>query len=376
MPDFLYIHIPFCVKKCLYCDFLSVPYEESSAERYTDALCMELRLKKGLARPLRGIYLGGGTPSLLPGDCLKKIFTCLRENFPFSGQPEITAEANPGTFDRSKLHTMLSLGINRISMGVQSFIEDELTVLGRIHTAEEALASATLLKASGLANFSLDLMYGIPGQTNATWEKTLAAAVGLTPAHISAYELTPEKKTPFFDLITSGTVMKPSEETILEMYRTTINILAYAGYEHYEISNFARPGFRCLHNLNYWDRGEYLGAGVGAHSFIRNIRSKNTGDIPIYIESLNRGVIPETESTELSLRDAVRESLFLGLRKTEGIDISRLPNHGLSIPDAVKNLVYDGYLELINDHLRLTEKGILISNSIIVRLFDIFAPDT
>lgn len=371
VPGFLYIHIPFCVKKCIYCDFLSVPFEESLAAAYTDALCTELNLKKDPSGVLSSIYIGGGTPSLLPPESFKKLFSCLRENFNFSPQIEVTAEANPGTLTRPQLELLLSLGMNRLSIGIQSFVDRELLTLGRIHTADEALSSVALIKASGIDNFSLDLMYGIPGQTAVTWEKSAMLAAELSPTHISAYELTPEIKTPYHHLLTSGTVIPPAEEAVLEMYSFAIDYFSGAGYEHYEISNFALPGFRCMHNMNYWERGEYLGAGAGAHSFRDNIRSKNTGDVSTYIESLANGILPEAGSTGLSPEDVLKEVIFLGLRKTGGINISRLLKTRISLKEALGDLAEEGYLVLNDDHLRLTRKGLVISNSVILKLFDI-----
>ncbi|MDP3260070.1 MAG: radical SAM family heme chaperone HemW, partial [Thermodesulfovibrionales bacterium] len=315
MPESLYIHIPFCIRKCLYCDFLSVTYNEALAKAYTDALCEELILKKDIAGKLKTVYVGGGTPSILPEECFRKLFSCLKENFKFSDSPEITVEANPGTVDKSKVNTLLSIGVNRVSIGVQSFNDDELKTLGRIHTSDEALKAIELIKNSGINNFSIDLIYGIPGQTLDSWKKTVskAAAFTLSPAHISSYELTPEKDTPLFGLIESGKIKMPDEELILEMYGYTIDYLESKGYEHYEISNFALHGFKCLHNLNYWDRGEYVGAGAAAHSFVRGFRSKNTDDIRRYIKDLNKGIIPEAESTEIKRDDAIKEFIFLGL---------------------------------------------------------------
>ena len=369
-PEFLYIHIPFCIKKCLYCDFLSVTYNESLAKAYTDALCKELILKKGDAGELKTVYIGGGTPTILPEECFGQLFKCLKENFKFSDSPEITVEANPGTIDKSKIDAMLSLGVNRLSIGVQSFNDAELETLGRIHTSNEAVKAIGTVKNSGIKNFSIDLMYGIPGQTMKTWEETLSKAVESSPTHISSYELTPEKNTPLYGLIEGGKINMPDEELILEMYGYAIDYLASKGYEHYEISNFALHGFRCIHNLNYWDRGEYIAAGAGAHSFIKGFRSKNTDDIRRYIKDLNKGILPETESTEIKRGDAIKEFIFLGLRKTEGISLAKAKELGLDMPGVCKELIEEGYLEIKSGYLRLTRKGLVVSNSVIVRLFE------
>lgn len=360
----LYIHIPFCVKKCSYCDFFSVPYDASSAHAYTDALCKELYLKSKSAHRLKTVYIGGGTPSLLPDKCFSQIFSCLGDNFQISHDAEISVEANPGTLNESKVNLLLSLGVNRMSLGVQSFNDDELNVLGRIHTADDALRSLGLIRNAGLQNYSLDLIYGIPGQSMDSWRESILKAVDCSPMHISTYELTLEKGTPLYN------VMKmPEEELVLAMYTYTIDYLASHGYKHYEISNFALHGFQCFHNLNYWDRGGYIGAGAGAHSFVNGIRSHNVKDIHDYSERLNNGLIPETEVLKISPAEALKEFLFLGLRKRTGISICKTTLFGVDIISACKEMLEAGYFEVKDDSLRLTRNGIVLSNSVIVRLF-------
>lgn len=370
MPDFLYIHIPFCIRKCVYCDFLSFPFQASLAEKYVAALCRELVLRRDSAGSLKTVYIGGGTPSLLPEASFKLLFDTLRDNFTLSSSVEITVEANPGAMNAPKLDTFLALGINRISLGIQSFDDTELNTLGRIHTAAEAVTAVNLIKNSGLKNFSLDVMYGIPGQTMETWKETTAKIVAFSPPHISSYELTPEEKTPLFGYLRTGQLVMPEEETILGMYGHAIDLFTFNGLEHYEISNFALPGFRSIHNLNYWDRGEYVGAGAGAHSFMNNIRSKNSGEPEKYINMLDTGILPEEESYRVSPSDALKEFLFLGLRKTEGISLSRAEELGLDIAGASKDLVKDGFLEVSGGHIRLTGKGIAVSNTVIVCLYE------
>ena len=394
MTDYLYIHIPFCIKKCLYCDFFSVPYNEKTAVNYTDALCKELSLKKDFAQSLKAIYIGGGTPSLLPDECFTKLFQCLRNNYHFSPNIEITVETNPGTISESKIQTLLDIGANRFSIGVQSFQDDELNFLGRIHNSGDATRTIETLIKHGIENFSIDLIYGIPGQTMDSWKASLRNAVELSPTHISTYELTLEENTPLYKLIKSpppplcqsGDNFKPAdaeckslpdEEIVLDMYNHTIDYLAGHGYEHYEISNFALPGFKCSHNLNYWNRGEYIGAGAGAHSFVNGVRTKNIADVNRYIDSLNSGIITETESFMITPAESLKEIIFLGLRKTEGINAKDNPSSTIYDREALKKLIdasgemiREGYLELNEDYLRLTRKGTVISNTIIVKLFE------
>jgi len=260
-------------------------------------------------------------------------------------------------------------------MGVQSFNNEELRVLGRIHTSEEALRSIALIGKAGLRNFSIDLIYGIPSQSFNSWRESLSKAAGCSPAHISAYELTPEKGTILFDLISNPSLNSGSnlkmlpEDSILDMYNYTIDCMANNGYEHYEISNFARPGFQCIHNLNYWNRGEYIGAGAGAHSFINGVRSRNVEDIHTYINQLSSDVIPEEDEVHLTLQDSLREWIFLGIRKTEGISIKRAQDEGLDILLAGRDMIDSGHIEVRGDAFRLTRKGVVISNTIIAKLF-------
>ena len=375
MADSIYIHIPFCIKKCIYCDFFSVPYDESTAYAYACALCKELFLKKHLVGKLKSVYIGGGTPSLLPGECFRQIFSCLKDNYELSPGTEVTVEANPGTLSESKIYLLLCLGVNRLSIGVQSFNNEELKVLGRIHTSEEALRSIELIGRAGLRNFSIDLIYGIPAQSFNSWRDSLSKAAECSPAHISTYELTPEKGTVLFDLINNpplhpvSNLKMPPEDSILDMYNYTIDSMANNGYEHYEISNFAKLGFQCIHNLNYWNKGEYIGAGAGAHSFINGLRSRNVEDIHTYINQLSRGVIPEEDKIYLTLQDSLREWIFLGLRKTQGISIKHAQNEGLDILLACREMIDSGHIEVRDDVFRLTRKGVVISNTIIAKLF-------
>ena len=375
MADSIYIHIPFCIKKCIYCDFFSVPYDESTAYAYACALCKELFLKKHLVEKLKSVYIGGGPPSLLPGECFRQIFSCLKDNYELSPGTEVTVEANPGTLSESKIYLLLCLGVNRLSIGVQSFNNEELKVLGRIHTSEEALRSIELIGKAGLRNFSIDLIYGIPAQSFDSWCESLSKAAECSPAHISTYELTPEKGTVLFDLINNpplhpvSNLKMPPEDSILDMYNYTIDSMANNGYEHYEISNFAKLGFQCIHNLNYWNKGEYIGAGAGAHSFINGLRSRNVEDIHTYINQLSRGVIPEEDKIYLTLQDSLREWIFLGLRKTQGISIKHAQNEGLDILLACREMIDSGHIEVRDDAFRLTRKGLVISNTIIAKLF-------
>lgn len=370
MADFLYIHIPFCIKKCIYCDFTSIPYDPTLIKRYGEALCAELRLKKKFAGELKTIYIGGGTPSLMQEDFFEKLFSCIGDVFAISPSAEITVEANPGTISSSKIETLLSLGVNRVSMGFQSLRDEELRTLGRVHTSAEAESSVMIVKDLGLDNISLDLMYGIPGQTLETLSNTLRKTAELAPSHISAYELTPEERTPLSGLLKTGKLILPDEELVLEMYDSVIDYLSSNGYEHYEISNFARPGLKCRHNINYWDRGEYIAVGAGAHSFLQDVREKNTSDVRAYIARLEGGILPVVESSGVTLQEGMREFIFLGLRKREGISLKDGKIAESCVVAAAGDLIEQEYLEIVSDRLRLTRKGIVLSNSVLVSLFE------
>ena len=283
---------------------------------------------------------------------------------------EITAEANPGTIDSRILGRLYDLGVNRLSIGVQSFDNHVLKTLGRIHSASEATAATEEAKRAGFSNISLDLMYGIPGQTMTSWKETLSLAVDLGPSHISAYELTPEKSTPLFSLLSSGTLTLPDEDLVLRMYDNTIDFLASHGFRHYEISNFALPGHECRHNLNYWERGEYLGIGAGAHSFIEGLRFRNNGDVAQYIADILRSEVPRLDEQQITPKEAIREFIFLGLRRTEGISMTSPLLSGFDLPAALRDLEAGGYLETDSLRFRLTRKGVVISNTVIVELLN------
>lgn len=371
MVNCLYIHIPFCVKKCIYCDFLSVPYDEALAMRYITAVLKELELRRDTAETLNTVYIGGGTPTTIPTLALIRLLKNIKDSFEITKDVEITIEANPGTISKEIVKALFESDVNRFSIGAQSFDDDELKLLGRIHNFSDALKSIAAARYAGITNISLDLIYGIPGQTLASWARTVSKAIEISPEHISAYELTPEKGTPLYESIEAGNLTKPDEETIIEMYYHAVGKFSEAGYSQYEISNFAKPGFECRHNLNYWNRGQYIGIGAGAHSFIGDRRIKNTGDIHRYIEVVNSGNLPVEDFVEISCNDAIKESIFLGLRKTEGLNINEFNKDlGIDIVKASEKLINEGLLATDGEHLGLTRKGIVVSNMVITGLFD------
>lgn len=370
MINSLYIHIPFCMKKCIYCDFFSVPYDDTLALKYITAVVHELEIRKGLASGLKTVYVGGGTPTTIPAPSLIGLLRKIRDTFSVSPDAEITVEVNPGTIDKEKARALSDAGVNRFSVGVQSFNNNELKLLGRIHTLEDALKAVAAIRHAGIRNISIDLIYGIPGQTTDDWSHAVAMAKELSPEHVSAYELTPEKGTPLYELIARGKLKKPDEENIVEMYYHAIDDLARGGYRHYEISNFAKQGFECRHNLTYWNRGEYIGIGAAAHSFIGDRRVKNVSDVGRYVETLQKGDLAVEESVEVSCEEAIRETIFLGLRKTEGLNIRELREDlGIDIVGAASELIDQALFEVEGGRLRLTRKGIVVSNTVITELF-------
>lgn len=371
MINTLYIHIPFCIKKCMYCDFFSLPFDKDLSSHYIKALGSELAIRKDVAGELKTIYIGGGTPTTLYPEELKMLFTVLGAAFAISADAEITIEANPGTIDKEKIMILKACGVNRFSLGVQSFNDRELSLLERIHSTSEAIKAFTALRDCGAENLSIDLIYGIPGQTVQEWKDTLSKAIELGPEHISAYELTPEKGTPLYSDIMDNKHVKPEEDSILDMYYHAIEVLTSAGYGHYEISNFAKEGFECRHNMNYWNRGGYIGLGAGAHSFIGDRRLSNTCDIKRYMDSLETGSLAIEEDMVVSCKEALKETIFLGLRKTKGLNTDRFKeDFVVDISGAATEIIKNGLLVSDREMLRLTTKGILVSNAVIVRLFE------
>lgn len=357
----LYIHIPFCLTKCAYCDFPSVPFDETLARKYVETLRKEIRLRGG--RTLRTLYVGGGTPTVLSIETLEEIFRTVYEYFELSPGAEVTVEANPGTIDKKKTSALVSLGVNRLSIGVQSFDDAELRLLGRCHTAKEALKAVGSL---GVENFSIDLIYGIPGQSMQSWRRTVAMALDAGPSHISSYELTAEPGTRFYEDLAEGRLEPPDESLVVEMFDYGRDTFQKGGLKHYEISNFARHGFECRHNLNYWKRGEYIGVGAGAHSFEDGRRSRNTVYVFKYIEMLAKGALPVEESVEVTAEEEIKEIIFLGLRLTRGIDIRKMG----FLADAAAELIDDRLLSIEDGRLRLTREGLLVANAVAVSLFE------
>ncbi len=371
MADYLYIHIPFCHKKCYYCDFYSVNYDSVVSKDYIDALKKEILMRNKEMGILKSIYIGGGTPTVLDVRELSMLLESLNKNFSIKENAELTIESNPNTINLEKLSILKSSGVNRISLGVQSLIDRDLRVLGRIHNSIEA-RKAIEITMKFFENVSIDLIYGIPEQTIKDWEYSISMALTYKPAHISAYELTPEDNTVMKSLIFKGDIKLLDEEEVIDMYGIAIDRLTGTGYHHYEISNFSMPDYECRHNLNYWMRGEYIGLGPGAHSFIDEKRFSNVKNIDKYIASLRDNALAVEEVIELTNEDKQKEYIFLGLRKTEGIDMN---NKDFNLSELNKNgaldeLIKDGLIEVRGGRIRLTRRGLLLSNQVINKIIE------
>lgn len=372
----LYLHIPFCVKKCNYCDFLSASAGEETRAAYVDALLEEIR---GFDEPedyeVVTVFFGGGTPSILPGQAIFRIMEALREKFSFRKGAEITLEANPGTVDKEKLSFYKKAGINRLSFGLQSADAEELKKLGRIHTWEKFLESFQLAREAGFSNINVDLMSALPGQTKESWEKTLRQVLALQPEHISAYSLIIEEGTPFYQLYEKDVERRdageepeliPSEEEERAMYEATGRILKEQGYLHYEISNYAKPGRECCHNLGYWQRRDYLGFGLGASTLLNPVRYKNTEDLEAYLG----GDFSKKEFFVLTKDNQIEETMFLGLRVLEGVSKEQFREQfscelRVVYRKELEKLEKEGLLEEEGDFVRLTSRGIDLSNPVL-----------
>ncbi len=322
---------------------------------------------------LKTLFMGGGTPTILTGDQLTDLLNCCQNCFEVSGDAEISIEANPGTIDLGKLESLREAGFNRLSIGVQSFDDEELQFLGRQHSGSEAVEAFKLARRAGFTNVSLDLMYGIPGQTKRAWQDNLKQALALKPDHLSLYQLTLEEGTPICKMEERGDIERPEDDLVLAIDECNSLKTAGAGLFRYEISNYAKSGFECLHNINYWNNNDYLAAGAGAVSFVDGRRERRVGDPVSYCRKITRGESLIVESEQLSHEESFRETVIMGLRMENGVSLIHLERkYGLmphSYYGAVLDRLIDGKLiELTTTHLRLTEQGRLLSNRIMAEL--------
>jgi oxygen-independent coproporphyrinogen-3 oxidase len=371
----LYVHLPFCAAKCHYCDFFSVPAEGQDREGMIAAILREAEVRAP-KRP-RTVYLGGGTPSLLSAVELRTLLDGLERTCGFrSSATEVTAECNPESLDREKARALLDLGVNRISIGIQSLRDDVLSLFGRVHSAEDALRAFEAARAAGATNVNVDLIYAIPGQAPEAWSEDLARVLDLEPDHLSAYNLTFEEETPFRKWLEEGRLSKSPEEVELELFWSTRESLASRGYEAYEISNFAREGRRCLHNVNYWRNGPYVGIGPSAVSKIGSTRSGNVKGTGSYVRAVLEKASARAWDETPAPANRLAETWWLGLRLREGLDpIEARTRAGFEATEdpaleVAAELATQGLLESDSEHFRLTQRGLPLADWVAKRFLE------
>lgn len=380
MKTTLYIHYPFCQRKCLYCSFNSTDDVSINPEEYCAGILREMELRSqtmGDEIAAVTLYFGGGTPSLMDPSLAERLIMAARRIFRLTADAEVTLECNPGTVKKESLAAFRSAGVNRISLGAQSFHDFLLSGLGRLHSAADALEAVGAVRDAGFGNVGIDLIHSIPGQSAAMWESDLERACALELEHISVYGLTVEEGTPFARQEREGGLQLPDEDQSAAMYEMASEFLVSRGFEHYEIANFARPGFRSRHNSGYWQRLPCLGFGAGAHSFLprpgNGIRFSNAEGISDYLRSLAEGTLPVSDSCPLSRREAMAERLFLGLRLSEGVNLSDfLREFGVPFEEAFGPacgpLFSAGLLEIRDGCLILPPRARILSNQVFARL--------
>jgi putative oxygen-independent coproporphyrinogen III oxidase len=362
----LYVHIPFCLTRCGYCDFNTYAGLDHLAGRYVEALLVEAEMSAPQwdRTEFISIFLGGGTPTTLPAEAIDMLLATFRKLFDVSPLAEVTSEANPDTVDEPYLSSLRATGVDRLSIGVQSFDSAVLEALERIHGPESARAAYGAARAAGFDNVNVDLIYGANGETLESWERTLDEAITLNPEHLSCYALTIEPATPLGRKVAAGVVPAPDPDLQADMYALACELLATAGYEHYEVSNWAKPGLRCTHNLGYWEGRPYLGLGAGAHSYRDGRRWWNVRPPQQYMEMVTTGEIPEGGSEVLTEEERRTERLLLRLRTADGV-----PIEWVNAPSAA-TLIAAGLAQRRNAHLALTDRGMILANDVILALSD------
>ena len=376
----IYIHIPFCVRKCLYCDFPSAPADRQEQGYYMRQLMKEIRSFEPLGNlyEIKSVFFGGGTPSILPPDQIRRVLGRLCNQFLFEDDAEITIECNPGTLTREKLAAYRECGINRLSIGLQSADNAMLKLLGRIHTWEDFLESWKLAREAGFTNINIDLMSGLPGQTFGGWSDTLEKVAALEPEHISAYSLIVEEGTPFYERYgtAEGQRLLPDEVADRDMYHHTGKFLAEQGYHRYEISNYAKDGYECEHNKIYWTCGDYLGFGLSAASYVDGRRFQNPVDPKEYYAHIGEGYRMFRQMPAQSEKDAIEEYMFLGLRMMRGVSVAEFEarfgrDYRSLYGKQTDELIRRKLLQVQDGRICLTERGIDISNTVLANfIFD------
>lgn len=368
----LYVHVPFCPQHCPYCAFAVVTGHRELYERYVEAVCGEMRQWRDRMPigSLQTVFIGGGTPSMLAPVQVQQILDSAASVFGIEAQAEVTLEANPGTVDAAKFAGIRHAGVNRLSLGVQAFHDADLKNLGRLHSAAEAARAFEAARQAGFAALSIDLIFSIPGSSRERWRKTLQRAIDFQPEHLSTYSLTIEEGTRLAQRYFQGRLQPVSEDDDAWAYTWTMEQLQAAGFEHYEVSNFARPGFRSQHNWGYWHGASYVGVGLSAHSFAGATRSWNTPDIRVYLDALEHGQSPCIGEEVLDARSLRQEQLWLQLRTCEGVRLARAELRVLQQNAKFQAMLQGGLVVLEASQLRLTPKGALLADTIGVDLVD------
>jgi oxygen-independent coproporphyrinogen-3 oxidase len=368
----VYVHVPFCLTRCHYCDFVTYTGMEGLRRPYAAAVAEEAALAVAALGPepppVTSVFVGGGTPTLLPAEDLGRLLDRLRELLAFAPGAEVTVEANPETVDAATAAGLAGAGVTRVSMGAQSFDDRVLAALGRVHDAARVGAAVATLRAAGVPALNLDLIYGGPGEDDRSWAATLEAAIALDPEHLSAYALTIEPATKFGRLIAAGRMAEPAEDDLADRYETACAVLAGAGYGHYEVSNWARPGHASRHNLTYWRRGRYLGLGAGAHEFDGTTRRWNLAGVPAYLEAVHDGRRPTEGQERLDPEQARFEALALRLRTVEGLTPEEARALGVDPAGEEAEQLRSAGLLASGPGLVLTEKGMFLHGEVVARL--------
>ncbi|MGO3732967.1 MAG: radical SAM family heme chaperone HemW [Vagococcus sp.] len=366
-----YIHIPFCEHICFYCDFNKVFIEGQPVDEYIDALIKEIRLtkKKYPSNQTETIYIGGGTPTSLSANQLDRLLEGIRKELPFNDGDEFTVEANPGDLTLDKLNVLKNYGVNRLSMGVQSFDDRLLKKIGRKHSAQDVFDTMSIVEQADFQNVSIDLIFALPNQTMESFEDTLDKALALDLPHYSLYSLILENKTMFYNWARQGRLHLPGIDTEGDMFERAIERMTKAGKKQYEVSNFAEPGKESKHNIVYWNNDHYYGLGAGASGYLGDKRYKNHGPIQHYLEPLRHDDLPTIQIENLTKENQMEEEMFLGLRKIEGVSVSHFEskfNHSFQsvYGDIVAQLVHDGLVKQTNDRVALTEQGLILGNDV------------
>jgi len=368
-PTSAYVHIPFCTQICYYCDFSKVFIKNQPVDSYLEHLLEEFQSYD--IQKLRTLYIGGGTPTALSASQLEVLLNGLTKNLDLSALEELTIEANPGDLDADKIAVLKNSAVNRVSLGVQTFDDKMLKKIGRSHLEKDIYENIDRLKLAGFDNISIDLIYALPGQTMEQVKDNVAKAIGLDIPHMSLYSLILENHTVFMNRMRRGKLPLPKEELEAEMFEYIIAELEKSGFEHYEISNFSKPGFESRHNLMYWDNAEYYGIGAGASGYVNGVRYKNHGPIRHYLTAVEEGNARITEE-HLSQKEQMEEEMFLGLRKKSGVSMTRFeekfgrPFEGL-YGEIVRDLVQQGLMQIEGDRVRMTKRGLFLGDTVAER---------